>query len=379
MHTEIAAIIPMQSVPSRRKKPKNMESNELTPKPTLKSLLVPWLSIASIAIMATLITIHHQSSLVPSFTRIMSDNQEYYKEYKAYNEQHKALYPFNSTDYRGFLCAILGLMVAAGGGIGGGGILVPIYILVMGFSPKHAIPLSNITVFGGACANTYLNTKKRHPLAERPMVDWDLILIMEPLTIAGALCGAFLNKVLREEVLAVMLVLLLSFTAYNTLKKAMKMYKVESVHLKEQSSSSYIKESELTTIAAEDDVEDDVKQEELLLDNPLGVDEGERGGDYESMGQIDLTDNAVLAKLLEEEKSVPRGNITLLIVMFVVVLFVNIVKGGGAFSSPLGIECGSISFWIANCIMLGWIFMISLMARSYLLNRYQLKESCGYQ
>lgn len=70
----------------------------------------------------------------------------------------------------------------AGGGIGGGGILVPIYILVMEFSPKHAIPLSNITVFGGAIANTILNTSKRHPLADRPLVDWDLILVMEPLS-----------------------------------------------------------------------------------------------------------------------------------------------------------------------------------------------------
>jgi uncharacterized membrane protein YfcA len=51
-------------------------------------------------------------------------------------------------------------MIAAGGGIGGGGVLVPIYILVMGFDAKHAIPLSNITVFGGALANTYLNQQR---------------------------------------------------------------------------------------------------------------------------------------------------------------------------------------------------------------------------
>jgi hypothetical protein len=69
-----------------------------------------------------------------------------------YNEQHDPLFPLTNRDYIGFFLAILGLMVAAGGGIGGGGILVPIYILVMGFSPKHAIPLSNITVFGGAMA-----------------------------------------------------------------------------------------------------------------------------------------------------------------------------------------------------------------------------------
>ena len=48
-------------------------------------------------------------------------------------------------DFVGFGCAAVGLMVAAGGGIGGGGILVPIYILVMDFSPKKAIPLSNVS------------------------------------------------------------------------------------------------------------------------------------------------------------------------------------------------------------------------------------------
>lgn len=93
------------------------------------------------------------------------------------------------------MLATLGLMVAAAGGIGGGGILVPIYILVLKFSPKYAVPLSNITIFGGAITNTFLNLKKRHPLANRPLVDWDLILVMEPVTIGGALVGSFVQKV----------------------------------------------------------------------------------------------------------------------------------------------------------------------------------------
>jgi len=117
-------------------------------------------------------------------------------------------------------------MVAAGGGIGGGGILVPIYILILNFSPKHAIPLSNITVFGGSIANNFLNSKKRHPMADRPLVDWDLVLVMEPLTIAGALVGTVLNKVLPEILLATLLVILLSATAYNTLTKGEKHYEL---------------------------------------------------------------------------------------------------------------------------------------------------------
>lgn len=86
-----------------------------------------------------------------------------------FEEAHKPLMPLDNSDQIGFVFTVLGLMIAAGGGIGGGGILVPIYILIMGFTPKHAIPLSNITVLGGALANMFLNLKKRHPLADRPL------------------------------------------------------------------------------------------------------------------------------------------------------------------------------------------------------------------
>lgn len=112
---------------------------------------------------------------------------------------HKPLHPMDSWDFIGFGLASIGLMIAAAGGIGGGGILVPLYILVLGFHAKHAIPLSNITIFGGAITNTVLNLSKRHPDADRPLVDWDLILVMEPLTIGGALVGSFINKVTLAE------------------------------------------------------------------------------------------------------------------------------------------------------------------------------------
>lgn len=106
---------------------------------------------------------------------------------------HKPLHPIDVWDVTGVGLACIGLMIAAAGGIGGGGILVPLYILVLGFDPKHAIPLSNITIFGGAITNTVLNLSKRHPDADRPLVDWDLILVMEPLTskpnpLRGPLC-----------------------------------------------------------------------------------------------------------------------------------------------------------------------------------------------
>ena len=70
------------------------------------------------------------------FNRLLETSQERVHN-PVYEENHKPLFPLSTSDRIGFFLAICGLMIAAGGGIGGGGILVPIYILVMGFSPKH--------------------------------------------------------------------------------------------------------------------------------------------------------------------------------------------------------------------------------------------------
>lgn len=72
------------------------------------------------------------------------------------------------------------------------------------------------------------------------------------------------------------------------------------------------------------------------------------------------------------------GNVHALAVTFAVVLVVNLLKGGGAFKSPLGIRCGSPSFWTANGLILGWILVVSFFARSYLVHRCEDKERVGY-
>ena len=72
-------------------------------------------------------------------------------------------------------------------------------------------------------------------------------------------------------------------------------------------------------------------------------------------------------------------NVNILVGLFVVVLAINLLKGGGAFPSPIGIVCGSQNFWIANAIMLGWIILISIYCRAYLVKRFELKQKVGYK
>ena len=342
-----------------------LESDTKIPANTgIKSLVFACVLFVAIALSVSYHLINNSSNYErESWVRSLQKHGEY-----VFSE-HKALRPLDSSDYAGVICAVLGLMIAAGGGIGGGGILVPIFILVMGFSPKHAIPLSNVTVFGGAVANAVLNANKRHPLTDRPLVDWDLILVMEPLTIAGALIGAFLNKILPSELLVVMLVLLLAFTAYTSLAQAVKMYRAETRHLR-----ALAAESELTKIVHE---EEDADQEEALLEH-MELQEGENPGDG-TLTDINFKVEGELAQILEEERKTPMSNVYMLVSMFIVVLFINVMKGGGAFRSPLGIRCGSNSFWVANAVMLGWILVTSFFARNILVQRFETKRRVGYQ
>jgi hypothetical protein len=114
------------------------------------------------------------------------DKQHRHKHPTIEIPKHKDLHPMDWSDWVGTLLVGIGLMIAASGGVGGGGIIVPLLILVYGFHPKFAIPLSNFTILGSSITNMVLNFFKRHPDADRPLVDWDLILVMEPLTMAGA-------------------------------------------------------------------------------------------------------------------------------------------------------------------------------------------------
>jgi len=346
----------------------------------------PWASIVLTALVSTALVILLDDTTTSSLSedllewdeRNLQSQQHVHKP--IYDEDHKPLFPLNSTDQYGFTLATLGLMIAAGGGIGGGGILVPIYILVMGFSPKHAIPLSNVTVFGGAVANTVLNIRKRHPSADRTLIDWDLILAMEPLTIAGALIGAFLNKVLPELLLTVLLVVLLTFTAYNSLKKAVKMYKKETQQMKHAGiREDGTKESELTKMTHETEEEDQEEAVDGLLENmeeTLDSDE-EVDKEEQQMARDAFTQDRLkeqeLAKILEEERHTPRTNVMILLALFVVVLAINLLKGGGAFPSPIGIVCGSTSFWIANEVILGWIVLITIFCRQVLMRKHEAK------
>ncbi|KAG6614638.1 Transmembrane protein TauE like [Phytophthora cinnamomi] len=198
----------------------------------------------------------------------------------------------------GVVLAALVIFVAAGGGTGGGGVLDPIYILGCGLSAKTAIPLSSITILGGAFGNFFLNLRRTRDDSATPLIDWDIILVMQPLLLLGASCGTYLNTVLPTWLLCVLLVIVLSATGTRTLQKAI------SARQKERWQCC-------------------VSPESASL---LGSDSSsEKASTSEKKPQAD----------------VPWLKLATLVALFVVIAGMRILRGGKDFDSPIGIDSSS--------------------------------------
>lgn len=98
---------------------------------------------------------------------------------------HKSAFPLAWRDWLQIFVCFFVTIIAAPVGIGGGAILVPIFMYFGSFSAHGAIPLSKATILGGAITNTFLNLLRRHPFSNRPLVDWVSLSLVLPNLLAG--------------------------------------------------------------------------------------------------------------------------------------------------------------------------------------------------
>jgi len=310
---------------------------------------------------------------------------------------HKDLFPLDSSDYWGTFFVSLGLMVAASGGVGGGGILVPLFILVYKFQPKYAVAMSNFTIVGSSFTNIAMNLTKRHPLADRPLVDWDLILVMEPLTMVGAVVGAFASKLLPDWLLTSLLVLLLAFTTWTTLEKGQSQWNKESKMFADRAKSllQQAEDAEVELAAVEENKsllsshaeEEAAKKRDLEQasssssgkDSSSSSSSGE--GDGPSTQQLTKTaEEQELAELLDSERNTPMDKAYVLSAMVIAVIVLNMLKGGGKTRpSPLGIECGGYAYWGIQAMVIVIVLIVTVWARNYLVEKWRLKKRLRYK
>lgn len=120
---------------------------------------------------------------------------------------------------------ISGLALSAG--IGGGGLYVPLLMVMLGFPVHEATAVSQACLAGGASSALIYNLRQRHPQGHKPMIDYDLVLIMGPNLLLGAMVGSVMNFSLPSWLILILLISILVHSAYKTFKKAVQTLRKE--------------------------------------------------------------------------------------------------------------------------------------------------------
>jgi uncharacterized membrane protein YfcA len=139
--------------------------------------------------------------------------------------------PIEHIEILGYVSIFFGSALSNAGGIGGGGLLLPILLFVFGFSTSEGIPISKIMIFFGAISSFFLNLKQKHPNRKGALIDYNISLIIVPMLLYGTMIGVTLNKILPSWIILIYLSLILIINTYKIFKKANTLSKEEEGNL----------------------------------------------------------------------------------------------------------------------------------------------------
>ncbi|GLT39126.1 hypothetical protein SLA2020_133330 [Shorea laevis] len=133
----------------------------------------------------------------------------------------------------GTMVGFLGAALGSVGGVGGGGIFVPMLTLIIGFDAKSSTAISKCMIMGAAGSTVYYNLRLRHPTLEMPLIDYDLALLFQPMLMLGISIGVFLNVMFADWMVTVLLIILFVGTSTKALFKGIDTWKKETMMKKE--------------------------------------------------------------------------------------------------------------------------------------------------
>ncbi|MED6109293.1 hypothetical protein PIB30_032059 [Stylosanthes scabra] len=119
------------------------------------------------------------------------------------------------------------------GGVGGGGIFVPMLSLIIGFDPKSSTAISKCMIMGAALSTVYYNLRLRHPTLDMPIIDYDLALLIQPMLMLGISIGVTFNVLFPDWLVTILLIVIFVVTSTKAFFKGVETWKKETIMKKE--------------------------------------------------------------------------------------------------------------------------------------------------
>ncbi|XP_022139835.1 sulfite exporter TauE/SafE family protein 5-like [Momordica charantia] len=119
--------------------------------------------------------------------------------------------------------------LSSAGGIGGGGLYIPILTIVAGADLKTASSLSAFMVTGGSVANVFSSfCSKKSKSGGKNLINFDIALLTQPCMLLGVSIGVICNLAFPEWVITILFAIFLAWSTLKTCKSGMLYWKLET-------------------------------------------------------------------------------------------------------------------------------------------------------
>ncbi|CAG9311567.1 unnamed protein product [Blepharisma stoltei] len=254
---------------------------------------------------------------------------------------HKDLFPIAGSEFIGTFINIIISALSTSAGLGGGPLNTIVGQLLFNYDLTHAIPLSQVVIFGGTLMSVCLKLNDRHPtIKSRPLTDYELISYLIVPLLAGTSVGVFLHLIFPEWLIIVTIIIVKIYISILATQKWWLAYKKENLE-KVKSEASAMNEI-LKPLMEED------------------------------------TNQIIEIKEREPRMKISYSSIGIVGIVYVIVVLGSFIRGGKGMNSIVGITQCDIWYWIYTGFYFFLLVAISWLCGKLLVDRTQRRIENGY-
>ncbi|KAL1331789.1 sulfite exporter TauE/SafE family protein 2 isoform X2 [Arachis hypogaea] len=267
---------------------------------------------------------------IVAFNSAKSQTSSVEKIYDDNGSQEHAKVPLSGHMLLASLLCFVASSISSAGGIGGGGLFIPILTIVASLDLKTASSLSAFMVTGGSIANVFCNllctTSTR--FGGKSLIDYDIALLSEPCMLLGVSIGVICNLVFPEWLITLLFAIFLTWCTSKTCINGVLLWKAESEEIRKKGFEG---------VENGDNAADEEGQR-LVQENKQEIEEGLKS----------------LEPLLAAEENrkfgIPWLKVGVLLLVWFCFFFLYLLRGNKYGQSIIPMEACGVGFWILSSV-----------------------------
>ncbi|CAK8530409.1 unnamed protein product [Lathyrus sativus] len=230
----------------------------------------------------------------------------------------------------GILCFIAS-SISSAGGIGGGGIFIPILTIVAGLDLKVASSISAFMVTGGSVANVICYMFTTSPkFGGKSLIDYDIALSSEPCMLLGVSVGVICNLVFPEWLITLMFAVFLAWSTSKTCKSGVMFWTIESEEIR---------------VNGVEEIEKGLLEKETSTKGLLRLLQKENDGSEK------VEENLVLVPKENSDKlCIPWLKLGVLLLVWLSFFSIYLLRGNGNGQRIIPMEPCGVGYWIISSV-----------------------------